>query len=273
MLPDSWPSPPDPLGPVRAELASYRQQIAALHQQLFTHRSRLYALEAADLLREAGRTPRQRIEFRSQCGEDSMIWDLVGRKLDGFYIEVGAFDGYHFSTTYALDCMGWSGLLIEAIPERYEECRVRRPSARVVHAALGGRGSCGAATFQVTKDAEGGMASYLNTSPELAKTIENVARHPVTVPLTSMNELLRDHRGEIDAASLDVEGGEAQLLDGFDLERFRPKVLLIEDIRAATNSPVERHMDKEPYTMVGWLKFNRIYIRNDLVNEMAARVR
>jgi hypothetical protein len=52
------------------------------------------------------------VEFRSQCGEDALIWDAFNGQLDGFYIEVGAFNGYDFSVTYALDCIGWNGLLI-----------------------------------------------------------------------------------------------------------------------------------------------------------------
>ena len=58
-----------------------------------------------------------RLEFRSQFGEDALLWDFFAGQLDGFFIEVGAFDGYNYSVSYAFECIGWDGLLIEAHPD------------------------------------------------------------------------------------------------------------------------------------------------------------
>jgi FkbM family methyltransferase len=249
-----------------------QQQLAMLLSEQRRTSARLYSLEAADALRTASRAPRRTIEFRSQFGEDTAIWDLCERRLTGFYIEVGAFDGYHFSATYALDCIGWNGLLIEAIPERYQECVKRRPDARVVHAALAGPGSFGDTQFTVTQDPLGGMLSYLKATPEHARRVENTSKRAVTVPLTTMNELLKDFPGEIDAAVIDVEGGEIALLQGFDLARHRPKVLLIEDnAPSAPNFALESMMSKAGYSLVTWVAVSRVYLRNDLAANWSRR--
>ncbi len=234
---------------------------------------RQYAEKVEKVLLASNRTPVRPVEFRSQCGEDGFIWDLFERGpaplLEGFYIEVGAFNGYDFSTTYALDCAGWRGLLVEPIPERYAECVRNRPTARVVHAALGGPGSSGTTTFTVTDDIHGGMLSRLGVDRR-ARPGDVKSERQVTVPFTTMDALLAGHTGEIDVAVIDVEGAEVPLLKGFSLEKYGPKVILIEDEKGET--PIEQHMRTRPYQQIGWMAFNRVYARNDLAYEFAVRL-
>ena len=60
----------------------------------------------------------------------------------GIFVEAGAHDGYTQSNTYFLERRrGWSGVLVEAVPELAERARRRRPRSRVVQAALVGPGA------------------------------------------------------------------------------------------------------------------------------------
>lgn len=256
-----------------AEQSALSQAVAEL-QQNFTRivdhitiaQQRTAATEARLVLAEAGKKPRMPVEFRSQFGEDLWVWDILRQQTEGFFIEVGAFDGYHFSTTYALESVGWNGLLIEAIPERAEACRIRRPHSRVVRAALGRRGSAGTTTFTIVNDQYGGMLSF---GPAAGPHAREVARaglgtRTITVPLTSMDELLKEHAGPIDAAVIDVEGAEVEVLNGFDLDRFKPRLLILEDNERGKNAALEQYMATKPYIFAGWLSVNRLYVRADL---------
>lgn len=169
-------------------------------QLLRTHR-RVYALDARERLRDAGRSPSMPVEFRSQFGEDIMIWDLLDGQLDGFFIEVGA-DGYSCTVTYALEAVGWKGLLVEAIPERFEQCRAQSEEQPGCPCRTGQAGSVGTTTFQVVEDQHGGMLSYHTTTEQHLRMLNNdkQVRKAVTVPLTTMDELLKDHTGRIDVA-------------------------------------------------------------------------
>lgn len=251
--------------PTEQHIKNLNGQIKALRKQLELTRRRMFCLEAREKIREAGKEPRHPVEFRSQYGEDQLLFDAFAGRTEGFIIEVGAFDGYRFSVSYALECMGWDSLLIEAIPERVEEARRRRPHARVVHAALGPEGSTGETEFTVVDDHWDGMLSYHQTTERHKAAIarNQQASRTVKVPFTTMNELLADHTGPIHAAVIDVEGGEVDLLRGFDLERFQPEVLLIEDNSRGDDSPVGKFMRDFPYKMIGWLSVNRIYVRED----------
>lgn len=248
------------------ELAFNDKRFREFQHHLISMRRRIYSLECRERMRDAGIKPRIPLEFRSQFGEDLLLFDVLGDKPDGLLIEVGAFDGRDLSVTYAMDAMGWNCLLIEAIPQRFEQCKVNRPHARVVHAALAEPGAASEVEFTVTEDHWGGMLSFLTASDQhkQAITSQNMKQTKVRVPCTTMDELLKDHQGEVAGASIDVEGGEVNLLKGFDLNKHRPRVLLIEDQGQKDPSPVGEYMKTQNYQFMGWLPHCRIYIRKDL---------
>jgi FkbM family methyltransferase len=234
-------------------------------EQLLLTRQRLASMEARESLAASGRKPRFPIEFRSQYGEDLWIWDVLGQQTQGFFIELGAFDGYHFSVTYGFEAMGWNGLLIEALPGPYEKCRQRRPHSRVVNAALGRRGATGTVKFMNVQDQFGGMLSYADADSEHAKQVKAINKTTVEAKLTYMDELLKGHTGPIDAVSIDVEGAELDVLDGFNLEKYRPRVMLLEDNAMGKNPALFNYMADKPYVFAGWLAVNRLYVRKDEV--------
>jgi FkbM family methyltransferase len=224
------------------------------------------ALQAESLLRTANRTPRMDIEFVSQFGEDRFAWTLLGKQTTGFFIEAGAFDGYHLSVTYALEAMGWNGLLVEAIPDRYRDCVARRPNSRVVNAVLSSDGATGEAEFMVMQD----QAFSYSLSEERKVTPVAGQDRSVRIPRATLNQLLADHQGPIDLVLLDLEGDEVAALKGFDLARFRPRVLIIEDNTLGNNEPLKAFMQNQPYLLGARVAINEVYIRNDEPGLMAA---
>lgn len=261
------PSQPSP------QTAALERRVSAMANAMQALQQRVYALEAADKLRGLGRVPRAPIEFKAQFAEDVVLWDLFAGQPDGFFIEVGAFDGYNYSVTYAFDTVGWKGLLIEAIPERFEQCKARRTACRVVHAALSRPGAPSPIEFVVTEDGYGGMLSHLRGVPgSIPQETAHIQKRSVSVPVSTMDALLAGHQGPIDLAVVDVEGAEVDLLEGFDLARWRPRVLLIEDNLPDAQSFLKPYMDKKPYTEVMRLGVNRLYVRCD-EKELLERVK
>jgi FkbM family methyltransferase len=262
---------------LQQQLQAMANNMQFLYDRSIAMHRRLCALEAERTLRAMGRTPQGAIEFRSQFGEDAAIWELLKPELEagkpqGLIIECGAFDGVRFSVSAGLEAAGWKSLLVEAIPQRFEECKRNRPNARVVHAALSKPGAPATAEFTVVEDHWGGMLSYLSTDEVHKQTIANNRQKSarVSVPQTTMNALLEAHPNiaslEIDAAVIDVEGGEPDLLAGFDLHKWKPKVLMIEDNHRSDGTPVDVAMRNQPYVMFGWVNVNRLYVRKDLLH-------
>jgi FkbM family methyltransferase len=226
---------------------------------------RVCHLEALDRLRLAGREPTMPLAFRSQFGEDTLLWELFSDQLDGYFVEVGAYDGLEFSVSYAFEAVGWKGLLIEALPGPARQCAANRPNSRVAHAALSRRGSTGTTSFNVVNGGGGDMYSYHMTGNDhLARVArEGGVATQITVPLTTMDDLLAEHSGPIDFASIDVEGGEIALLEGFDLDRFKPRALLVEENQFAPQSPLTTYLGKLGYVFVLRLVVNNLYLRRD----------
>ena len=53
-------------------------------------------------------------EFYSQLGQDLFVLIELGNKKEGFFIEIGAGDGFYLSNTYLLEKnFGWTGILVE----------------------------------------------------------------------------------------------------------------------------------------------------------------
>jgi FkbM family methyltransferase len=256
------PTPTDILNAI----GQLQKNVAYLESQVLNLRQKAAALEVRERLAARGKTTRLPFEFRSQFGEDLAIHDMLGEKDRGFYIEVGAFDGRSISVTWFLDALGWDGLLVEALPDRAESCRRNRPNARVVHAALGRRGSSGTTSFSIVEGGPGPMHSYLSTTFEHQQSVaqSGATVRLINVPLTTMDALLESHPTpveRVDVAVIDVEGGELDLLDGFDLERWKPRIMIIEDNSMGRDPRLERWMASRPYDMLAWIMVNRVYVR------------
>ena len=154
----------------------------------------------------------------------------------GVFIEAGANDGIQQSNTlYFERYRGWSGLLVEPIPELAARCRRNRPKCHVAHAALTPRGFpdkqiamryCGLMSL-----VKGGMKSVDEEDQHIATGTEcqRLQSYEVQVPAETLSDLWDRYRlDQVDLLSLDVEGFELPALQGLDLNRHRPRWLLIE---------------------------------------------
>ncbi|HEY9770030.1 MAG TPA: FkbM family methyltransferase [Coleofasciculaceae cyanobacterium] len=156
---------------------------------------------------------------------------------NGFFIEAGANDGFSQSNTYYLEKFrGWTGILIEGIPELYQQCVVERPKSRVFNCALVAADSTEpyitmkyANLMSIVEGAlksEAGDLVHLEKGNQIQK---NIVPYEVDVPTKTLTSILDRCQVEtIDLLSLDVEGFELNVLKGLDFERYQPKYMLIE---------------------------------------------
>lgn len=206
-----------------------KKSLVDFQNNSFDRYRRLYG-ELAGLFLKRDRS----VPFRAQHGEDIILWNFFKRKESGFFIEVGAFDGDQDSNTYAFEKLGWKGILIEAGQEQYKECLANRPGSKVIHAAVGGADAKGTITFhQVTSSEKwGGMLSYLQTDERQSWRVNRIgtAINKVEVPYRSLNDILETCDLEpIDFITIDVEGGELDVLKGFDINKYGPRVIVVEN--------------------------------------------
>ena len=165
----------------------------------------------------------------SSAGEDMILRHLLGSdKMQGFYVDVGAFHPTLFSNTYFFYLNGWQGINIEARPGSKTLFDKVRP--RDVNLEVGISSERGAMTYYFI-----GEDSPMNSfSPDFLRQIEmlDAVRKEIPVPTLPLAEVLERHVPEgrkIDFMNVDVEGRDFEVLDSNDWKRFRPRVIVVED--------------------------------------------
>lgn len=154
----------------------------------------------------------------------------------GTFVEAGANNGTSQSNTcYFERYRGWSGLLVEPVAEKAEECRRNRPNSIVENCALGPPEQDGddvTLTFcNLMTVTEGSMQNERERDAHVAtgSKLQDVEPYEFTVTCRTLSGLLGQHDiSRIDLLSLDVEGFEPQVLRGIDFERHKPHFILVE---------------------------------------------
>jgi FkbM family methyltransferase len=153
--------------------------------------------------------------------------DMTG----GFFIEAGANDGVNFSNTYYLErARGWTGVLVEGIPDLYRACVRHRPRSHVFNCALVPPELDGTPVtmhYSNLQSIVAGSLPYEHVESGLRSQGERT--YDIEVPGRTLSSILDElDPPRIDLLVLDVEGYEPDALRGLDLERHAPRFALIE---------------------------------------------
>jgi len=151
---------------------------------------------------------------------DKILDDIFKSKKNGFFIELGANDGLKQSNTAFFEFYReWSGLLIEPSFEPYELCIKNRPNSKCFNLA------CVSNKYKeknIKGDFNGSMMSSVDGK-------RNNTNNLVECNVSTLENILDSvNTSSIDFLSLDTEGYEYDILCGLNLNKYRPKYMLIE---------------------------------------------
>lgn len=189
--------------------------------------------------------------------QQRLVAEFFGQGYRGTFVDVGAADAERNSQTYELERAGWSGILIEPRPDCAEDLRrVRR--APVFEVACSSPQRAGTI---MTLNLAGGHSS-LN---EVFVVAGLKSQGAITVAVRTLDDVLAEANmpAPIDFVSIDVEGHEADVLAGFDLQRWQPRLLVIED--HVLNLRLHRLMQRLGYKWLRRVDFNGWYVPSDHV--------
>ena len=169
-------------------------------------------------------------------------------KVDGCYVEVGAYDGVKFGHTSALAKLGWRGLCIEPHPEYAERCRKNHAGRNVAVDECAVGAEEGVVSLYISEDEDGACSSTKWTDASRHHGLDE--KRVIRVPMFRLDTVLRRHNipRPFEVLTIDVEEAELDVLEGFDLGLWSPKVAIVETHENDPN-PI-RHWKAEPVSSI-----------------------
>ena len=144
--------------------------------------------------------------YYSQSNQDKWVVEFFEFKKNGYFIELGAYDGIQTSNTYYMEKnLEWDGLCVEANPSVYQSL-IKNRRVKNVNVAL---------TDYV------GECFFLN---------DRISSTGVKVPCDTLNNILRNNNcpKNIDYISIDIEGYEFIVLKDFNFNEWNISLMTIE---------------------------------------------
>jgi len=141
------------------------------------------------------------------------------KNINGTFLEIGGFDGITYSNTYALEkYLNFKGILIEPSPSSFQKMIKNRPNCYNVQCAISNDKT--EIDFVGDGTAVGGSKHILDTMVHDNKTWAdqwNLNNPIVKVPAKKLKDIIKESGIKyIDFFSLDVEGGELDVLKSMD---------------------------------------------------------
>lgn len=177
-------------------------------------------------------------------GLDLKVEQLLPRK--GFYVELGANDGYTQSNTLRLEIFGnWRGVLIEPLSSVFIECvKNRNPKRNSIFQAACVAEGFNRTCLEMAVNNQDKFTRLWASALGLETTIRDNAEHSralkpevdnehlarETVPARTLTSILIEANApqDIDFMSIDVEGAELEVLKGLDFRTFMPVWICVE---------------------------------------------
>jgi FkbM family methyltransferase len=146
----------------------------------------------------------------SQLDQDLWILSKFDTDYKGFYIEIGANDGVALSNSLLLEENGWEGVCIEPAPTEFEKLNNNRKSNNHNICISDFNGKC-----HFSENGFFGKISDKNTGNTDCFTLEYFLDNI-------------DSPKVIDYLSIDVEGGEYDIIRNFPFDKYFVKYITIE---------------------------------------------
>jgi FkbM family methyltransferase len=205
------------------------------------------------------------MKFKSyaQNFEDYILWRALRSVEKGFYVDVGAQHPVIDSVSRGFYDLGWRGIHIEPVAVYAEQLRQDRPDEKVFQLALGST----AGKLDLNVIADTGLSTGVRQLA-LAHAQHGFVFDTITVPLATLASVLTPYTSqEIHWLKIDVEGFEKQVLEGWDSQKHRPWIMVVESTEPMTRN--ENHtyweyiLTNAQYDFVYFDGLNRFYVARE----------
>lgn len=198
----------------------------------------------------------------SEAGEDRLLATLMGNVESGYYVDVGCNDPIFYSNTYLLYQKGWRGLAIDANADLVRRFARVRPRDTCVHYAVALK--------------SGKMDLHVSDDPLMSTTDDRFAREKLgmnrvlrveSVRAAPLATIFQENNVPVgfDVLSIDIEGSDLVALNTADLDYYKPRWILVEDLGIDVAKPdtseTVRMLEGKHYVLVATTHRNLFFRR------------
>ncbi len=166
----------------------------------------------------------------SQIGQSKYIDSLLGSKMNGFFVEAGGYTGEDLSNSLFFELeRNWTGILIEAVPSLYKQIISKNRKSFSINCCISNKRPF-VAKFQIA----GPLSNRISLINEhfqnrVDKDIGTTKKTIIYVPCFSLFTILKAiNINKVDYFSLDVEGGELEVLKGINFNKIQINTFSVE---------------------------------------------
>lgn len=205
-------------------------------------------------------------QFHGECLENVNV-DAVLRNYfpdynyKGVFLDVGAFEPIRISNSYHFEKNGWDVYCFEANSESIPLLKNHRKN--VYNYAIYDEDK-NDIEFNVV-ESSGWTAGFsaIELSEEISNAFpcDNKIITKITVNQRKLNTILDNELNnvnKIDILKIDIEGGELKCLHGIDLTKYRPKVILLENITNDTR--IVDYLSNQNYILDIQKSYNQFFV-------------
>lgn len=188
-------------------------------------------------------------------------------KKNGIYIDIGCHLPLINNNTYLLYKRGWTGINIDLDYSVIDAFNFLRKKDTNLQACVSDKNEEKKLYFFHERAAK-------NT---LSRDHADGAKKIINIKTLTLNEIILKtsyYDKEIDFLSIDVEGSELDVLRGFDLKKYKPKIIVTEfiphdvkeyyeiSIDQIIKSEIYNYLLKNNYKLINWIHDDLIFMRN-----------
>ena len=197
----------------------------------------------------------------AQFGEDIILKELIEKdKGDGFFVDVGCYHPRKFNNTYALYKRGWRGINVDMEEDKIALFEAARPGDVNIVCAVSDKRE----TVTRYRDGQFGLGSTIDDNHARKTSVDYDSGSIETKTLTEIIDGTRYGGRQIDLLTVDAEGMDYKVVRSLDMERYRPKIIIVEDhhrdIDAVVETDIYRLLRDYLYYLRSWTFYSLIFI-------------
>lgn len=189
---------------------------------------------------------------------DSVAFSYFPKNYIGFAIDVGASDGEIISNTKAFEDAGWKVLCIEPNPEFWDILTKNRKHCQQY--AVSNRN--GISLLTVFNGPGSGSDAVTSINPDYRLVTQYGVTPVKCVPVQTrtLDDCINELGGvkDIDYVSIDTEGTELDVLKGFAIDTWKPKLIIVEN--NYNDECIHDYMNLHSYRMDRKIVVNEFYV-------------